>query len=162
MLKIYKLWRDAPDLMTELWGFLGEEPKSIEEFEALVEVEEAERTQEPRHDLPKWETKGEQKAASGQSAPDVVPFDDSDDTQPRPRRQRNSGTKKYYRAGLVRLLPDESDPHSSDVLSDGSDPRGVRQRPPNTAASSTEFESGMPSIPPFLRDADSSSTLLRC
>ena len=37
MLRVHKLLHDAPDLMTGLWEFLGEDPIPIEELEASVE-----------------------------------------------------------------------------------------------------------------------------
>lgn len=46
MLRVHKLLHDAPDLMTGLWEFLGEDPIPIEELEASIEQKGGKQTQE--------------------------------------------------------------------------------------------------------------------
>lgn len=48
MLRVHKLFHDAPDLMNGLWEFLGEDPIPIEELEASVEIKGSKLTQEPQ------------------------------------------------------------------------------------------------------------------
>lgn len=48
MLRVHKLLHDAPDLMTGLWEFLGEDPIPIEELEASTEPKASKVKQEPQ------------------------------------------------------------------------------------------------------------------
>ena len=48
MLRVHKLLYDAPDLMTGLWEFLGEDPVPIEELEASSEPKGGKVKQEPQ------------------------------------------------------------------------------------------------------------------
>ena len=48
MLRVHKLLYDAPDLMTGLWEFLGEDPMPIEELEASTEPKGAKVKLEPQ------------------------------------------------------------------------------------------------------------------
>ena len=47
MLRVHKLFHDAPDLMNGLWEFLGEDPIPIEELEASTEPKGGKLKQEP-------------------------------------------------------------------------------------------------------------------
>ena len=48
MLRVHKLFHDAPDLMNGLWEFLGADPISIEELEASAEPNGSKLKQEPQ------------------------------------------------------------------------------------------------------------------
>ena len=48
MLRVHKLFYDAPDLMNGLWEFLGEDPIPIEELEASAEPKGSKLKQEPQ------------------------------------------------------------------------------------------------------------------
>lgn len=49
MLRVHKLFHDAPDLMNGLWEFLGEDPIPIEELEASAEPKGSKLKQEPQY-----------------------------------------------------------------------------------------------------------------
>jgi len=65
MLRVHKLLHDAPDLMTGLWEFLGEDPVPIEELEASGEPKGSKVKQEPQSLPQKRKRKDKEKEKDG-------------------------------------------------------------------------------------------------
>ena len=72
MLRVHKLLHDAPDLMTGLWEFLGEDPIPIEELEASIEQKGGKQKQEMQP-LPQ-KRKRKEKDGSGKAGSSKVHF----------------------------------------------------------------------------------------
>ena len=65
MLRVHKLLHDAPDLMTGLWEFLGEDPIPIEELEASIEQKGMKLKQETQSLPQKRKRKDKEKERDG-------------------------------------------------------------------------------------------------
>ena len=65
MLRVHKLLHDAPDLMTGLWEFLGEDPIPIEELEASIEQKGIKLKQEGQSLPQKRKRKDKEKERDG-------------------------------------------------------------------------------------------------
>ena len=65
MLRVHKLLYDAPDLMTGLWEFLGEDPVPIEELEASVDQKGSKQMQETQPLPQKRKRKDREKEKDG-------------------------------------------------------------------------------------------------
>lgn len=72
MLRVHKLFHDAPDLMVALWEFLDEEPVPIEELEGSIKPKESELKEEPRYFLRKRKPKEEKDRSSQVSSSKVL------------------------------------------------------------------------------------------
>lgn len=67
MLRVHKLLHDAPDLMTGLWEFLGEDPVPIEELEGSTEPKGSKVKQEPQPLPQKRKRKDKEREKDGSS-----------------------------------------------------------------------------------------------
>jgi paired amphipathic helix protein Sin3a len=65
MLRVHKLLHDAPDLMTGLWEFLGEDPVPIEELEGSTEQKGTKAKQETQTLPQKRKRKDKEKEKDG-------------------------------------------------------------------------------------------------
>lgn len=72
MLRVHKLFHDAPDLMNGLWEFLGEDPIPIEELEASAEPKGNKPKQEPQSLSQKRKRKEKEREKDGKGIPTKV------------------------------------------------------------------------------------------
>ena len=72
MLRVHKLFYDAPDLMNGLWEFLGEDPIPIEELEASAEPKGSKLKQEPQSLPQKRKRKDKERGKDGKGIPGKV------------------------------------------------------------------------------------------